>query len=161
MTPAGLPHSEILGSKLACSSPRRFAACCVLRRRRAPRHPPCAVVSCLPQKIGLGRPSEPSAPCRNGSLKGDAKRNLIRARIAPWRLLLSGVRVTDYCPLLNARSPSRYRCMSPCSRPCMSGAHDNSSLSSMTVTRASSGLAPSSRPPFGMPPCLTGRRSSL
>ena len=41
--PAGLPHSEIPGSVLACSSPRLFAACHVLHRRSVPRHPPCAL----------------------------------------------------------------------------------------------------------------------
>src|SRR5690349_12199197 len=43
--PAGLPHSEIRGSSLACSYPRRFAAYRVLHRPSAPRHPPCALCS--------------------------------------------------------------------------------------------------------------------
>ena len=42
---AGLPHSEIPGSSLACSSPRLFAACHVLRRLSAPRHPPVTLSS--------------------------------------------------------------------------------------------------------------------
>src|SRR5437879_5708513 len=41
----GFPHSEIPGSKLACSSPRLFAACHVLHRLLAPRHPPYALSS--------------------------------------------------------------------------------------------------------------------
>src|ERR1700675_2327213 len=41
----GFPHSEILGSKLACSSPRLIAACHVLHRLLAPRHPPYALSS--------------------------------------------------------------------------------------------------------------------
>ena len=45
MTPAGLPHSEIRGSMDACSSPRLFAACHVLLRLPAPRHPPCALTA--------------------------------------------------------------------------------------------------------------------
>ena len=40
-----LPHSDISGSKLACSSPKRFAANRVLRRHSAPRHPPYALCS--------------------------------------------------------------------------------------------------------------------
>jgi hypothetical protein len=40
---AGFPHSDSHGSKLACSSPWRFAAGRVLLRRVAPRHPPCAL----------------------------------------------------------------------------------------------------------------------
>ena len=34
----GFPHSEILGSKPACGSPRLIAACHVLHRLLAPRH---------------------------------------------------------------------------------------------------------------------------
>ena len=41
---SGFPHSDISGSRLACSSPERFAARCVLRRPLTPRHPPCALV---------------------------------------------------------------------------------------------------------------------
>ena len=43
MTPAGLPHSDIRGSKLASSSPRHFVGCHVLHRLSVPRHPPCAL----------------------------------------------------------------------------------------------------------------------
>ena len=41
--PAGLPHSEIRGSKDICSSPRLIAACHVFLRRLVPRHSPCAL----------------------------------------------------------------------------------------------------------------------
>src|SRR5688572_27223902 len=41
----GLPHSEILGSKPVCGSPRLIAAYRVLHRRPAPRHPPYALSS--------------------------------------------------------------------------------------------------------------------
>ena len=56
--PAGFPHSDTPGSKLACNSPRLFAACHVLLRRSVPRHPPCALsrlTSPLPS-TGSGRP---------------------------------------------------------------------------------------------------------
>ena len=43
--PAGLPHSETSGSRNACFSPELFAACCVLHRLMAPRHPPCALTT--------------------------------------------------------------------------------------------------------------------
>src|SRR6266487_1145893 len=39
----GLPHSEILGSQLVCSSPRLISAYHVLHRLPVPRHPPCAL----------------------------------------------------------------------------------------------------------------------
>ena len=39
----GFPHSDILGSKLTYSSPRRFAVRRVLLRLLVPRHSPCAL----------------------------------------------------------------------------------------------------------------------
>ena len=45
MTRRGFPHSDIPGSKLVCSSPRRFAAYRVLHRLLAPRHSPYALSS--------------------------------------------------------------------------------------------------------------------
>jgi hypothetical protein len=51
MTPAGLPHSEISGSKRACRSPKLIAACYVLHRLSVPRHPPSTLsnltIKCL------------------------------------------------------------------------------------------------------------------
>jgi hypothetical protein len=41
----GFPHSEIPGSKPACGSPGLIAACHVLLRLLAPRHPPYALCS--------------------------------------------------------------------------------------------------------------------
>jgi hypothetical protein len=43
----GFPHSEIPGSKPACGSPRLIAACHVLHRLLAPRHPPYALSSLI------------------------------------------------------------------------------------------------------------------
>ena len=45
LQPAGFPHSDIHGSKPACGSPWLFAACHVLPRLSAPRHPPCALTT--------------------------------------------------------------------------------------------------------------------
>ena len=42
---AGLPHSDITGSKPVCSSPALFAAYHVLHRLQKPRHPPSALVT--------------------------------------------------------------------------------------------------------------------
>jgi hypothetical protein len=44
----GLPHSEIRGSTGARPSPRLIAACHVLHRLSAPRHPPDALLSLAP-----------------------------------------------------------------------------------------------------------------
>lgn len=43
LQPAGLPHSEIHGSMLVCSSPWLIAAYHVLHRLSMPRHPPYAL----------------------------------------------------------------------------------------------------------------------
>src|SRR5580692_10453418 len=43
----GFPHSEIPGSKPACGSPGLIAACHVLLRLLAPRHPPYALSSLI------------------------------------------------------------------------------------------------------------------
>ena len=45
ITPGGFPHSDISGSTLVCSSPKLIAACHVLHRLLAPRHPPYALSS--------------------------------------------------------------------------------------------------------------------
>ena len=45
MTPAGLLHSEIHGSKSAYDSPWHIAVSCVLLRLSVPRHSPCALCS--------------------------------------------------------------------------------------------------------------------
>ena len=42
---SGLPHSEISGSMLICSSPKLIAAYHVLHRLLMPRHSPCALFS--------------------------------------------------------------------------------------------------------------------
>ena len=56
----GLPHSEIPGSKPARGSPRLFAACHVLHRLLAPRHPPDALAFLDPTS-GNGTPPSPEA----------------------------------------------------------------------------------------------------
>ena len=45
--PVGFPHSDIPGSKPACGSPRLIAACHVLHRLLAPRHPLYALSSLI------------------------------------------------------------------------------------------------------------------
>ena len=56
MTPAGFPHSDILGSTSARDSPRLNAACNVLHRLLAPRHPPRALSSLTPFSSWPGWP---------------------------------------------------------------------------------------------------------
>ena len=59
MTPAGLPHSEIPGSKRACRSPRLIAACCVLHRLSVPRHPPSTLSNLTIKCLDLMRSAVP------------------------------------------------------------------------------------------------------
>ena len=49
LLPAGLPHSEILGSRVICTYPKLIAAYHVLLRLREPRHPPSALAYFLYQ----------------------------------------------------------------------------------------------------------------
>src|SRR6266536_158330 len=61
MTPPGFPHSDIPGSRPACGSPGLFAACHVLPRFPAPRHPPSALSSLTTISLSLAvRPAEKS-----------------------------------------------------------------------------------------------------
>ena len=53
ITPCGLPHSDISGSMLVCSSPKLFAAYHVLLRLLTPRHPSCALSSLTTKKQSL------------------------------------------------------------------------------------------------------------
>src|SRR3990172_8688961 len=55
MTPAGLPHSEIPGSKPVGGSPRLIAASHVLHRLLAPRHPPFALSSLTIDLVPVAR----------------------------------------------------------------------------------------------------------
>src|SRR5437773_11013063 len=62
MTPAGLPHSDVSGSKRACRSPKLIAACCVLHRLSVPRHPPSTLsnltIKCLDlMRSAVARPN--------------------------------------------------------------------------------------------------------
>ena len=53
MTPAGFPHSDILGSKPVCGSPRLIAADYVLHRLSTPRHPPYTLSSLTKLEFSL------------------------------------------------------------------------------------------------------------
>ena len=76
MTPAGLPHSEIPGSQPACGSPRLFAACYVLHRRSAPRHPPFTLSS-----LTIHKPE--TLACSALENPFELSKNLARGRVEP------------------------------------------------------------------------------
>ncbi len=62
MTQGGLPHSEIAGSKLVCSSPTLIAGYRVLHRLLAPRHSPYALSS-LTYETASTDAQSPTAAC--------------------------------------------------------------------------------------------------
>ena len=62
----GFPHSDIPGSKPACGSPRLIAACHVLHRLLAPRHPPYALSSLI---IKLTQTVEVVSPDRSQGIE--------------------------------------------------------------------------------------------
>ena len=74
--PAGLPHSDTPGSRLACSSPGLFAACHVLRRRSVPRHPPCALVRLTSPRSSAERRTATYVRSTSGSATGPVHRRL-------------------------------------------------------------------------------------
>ena len=77
-SPAGLPHSDIPGSKPVCGSPRLFAAYRVLRRLSAPRHPPCTLSSLT--KLEL--PLHPANPIASNPIQ--LSKNLEKRRAIAW-----------------------------------------------------------------------------
>jgi hypothetical protein len=74
---SGLPHSEIPGSKPARGSPRLFAACHVLHRLLAPRHPPDALAFLHPRQ-----PPPQTHPARSPTVGGSwpTRTHFARAR---------------------------------------------------------------------------------
>jgi hypothetical protein len=72
-----LPHSEILGSKPVCGSPKLFAAYHVLHRLLAPRHSPYALSSLTIFELGTNADSPSSqrpAPGRPSEAGVEAER---------------------------------------------------------------------------------------
>ena len=104
----GFPHSDIRGSTIARISPRLFAACHVLHRLLAPRHPPNALVS-----LTIQAPQRPHAVpnraqtyrCRTASstltnytpfpdspVKDLPQRELVSAEGVSWKRLAARTR---------------------------------------------------------------------
>ena len=70
LQPAGLSHSEILGSKVICTYPRLIAAYHVLHRLREPRHPPCALSYFLRLPRGKRGDAAHTFSCLSDSIRG-------------------------------------------------------------------------------------------
>src|SRR5258706_15454366 len=82
--PAGLPHSEIPGSKPVCGSPRLIAAYRVLRRLSAPRHPPCTLSSLT--KLEHSFPGESYRFLPDSVVKELENRHAFHGAPIPWKL---------------------------------------------------------------------------
>src|SRR5262245_56647554 len=67
MTPAGFPHSEILGSKLVSSSPRLIAADHVFHRLLAPRHSPFALINLDQNRLDAISEATTSVQCHQST----------------------------------------------------------------------------------------------
>ena len=122
----GLPHSEIPGSKPVCGSPRLIAACHVLHRFSAPRHPPSTLSSltikylrresfsfyptllskiaitadqkALRTLFALGELSHPRYPAPDSSIPSRADGGAERARTADLRLAKPPLSQLSYSP---------------------------------------------------------------
>ena len=70
---AGLPHSDIPGSKVAPTSPGLFAECHVLHRLSMPRHPPNALLILESSSSCAGMKSDDITPTHNAQLYPSGK----------------------------------------------------------------------------------------
>ncbi len=76
----GFPHSDTRGSTIARISPRLFAACHVLHRLSAPRHPPDALVHAPDKDPTSGTNAAARAQGRGGGRGGRAPPRAARPR---------------------------------------------------------------------------------
>ncbi|SRR6266566_878090 len=101
MTPAGFPHSDTSGSKSARDSPEIFAACHVLLRLLAPRHPLRALCSLTPpapdQVVSRGWVS--------GLILDKTRRNRSSSITAETRIPVGKVRSTEMDPEGSPKAP--------------------------------------------------------
>jgi hypothetical protein len=91
----GFPHSDIRGSTIARISPRLFAACHVLHRLLAPRHPPNALVS-----LTIQSPQCPHA-VPNRAQTSSAEQQALRLPTT----LHSQIHLSKNCPDENTSQP--------------------------------------------------------
>ena len=92
----GFPHSEIRGSTIARISPRLNAACHVLHRLLAPRHPPNALLSLFIHTTA--RAQGQTTPHAATQVTGGSARIIPRARssLAPGRCASLTHTTTDH-----------------------------------------------------------------
>ena len=97
----GFPHSEICGSTIARISPQLIAACHVLHRLLAPRHPPNALNSLrstFARTQYQTAPTTPSRPCQATSQHPNALTTILYATSTKSLIYLSMNRPTRTAP---------------------------------------------------------------
>ncbi len=95
----GFPHSDIRGSTIARISPRLFAACHVLHRLLAPRHPPNALLSLHQPNPKPARRTKPRPTCTKPKNQASANTHtLTQSTNQPFHLHLSKEQSTRPAP---------------------------------------------------------------
>jgi hypothetical protein len=122
----GFPHSDIRGSTIARISPRLFAACHVLHRLLAPRHPPNALLM-LSNSSNTARAQDQTAqrvppPARLGQCSAGAGTTHASANfthfgqiIPPRRPVTEAARADN--PSARSDSPSQRTCPAQANGP--------------------------------------------
>ena len=105
----GFPHSEIVGSKVAHTSPTLIAACHVLHRLYMPRHPPNALTSRL--RVHTTNDSTGSA---RRSTRNSAR--AVRRGILVWMINLS-LEIRTIIKAVTMMSPDKVTTTNPVRRP--------------------------------------------
>ena len=90
---SGLPHSDISGSMLICSSPKLFAAYHVLHRLLMPRHSPCALYS-----LTLSSRLSSRSNAISGSLQVNRRIMQAHKKLSPFWLIV--ITLKNNCSLL-------------------------------------------------------------
>ncbi len=125
-----MPHSEILGSQPARGSPRLFAACHVLHRLLAPRHPPDALAFLGPhQRQPHHTPHQVCDPAGTPPVGARRRRREEDAAAAAGKAIPASTATTSAGRSLAARSQQAASIPMPNMRPAADGrrgqdAHD-------------------------------------
>jgi hypothetical protein len=110
----GFPHSEIRGSKVAHTSPRLIAACHVLHRLYAPRHPRIALTSRLrAHTTNISAVTRQRAALRRAGLQATRVKRAAE-RLSSGAGVLISARLIRECPASSALAASQ---LLACSRP--------------------------------------------
>ena len=128
----GFPHSEICGSTIARISPQLIAACHVLHRLLAPRHPPNALISL--ETNSIARTQYQTAPKRSQSVQASSQHQTLLTTLLYATSTKSLIYLSMNMPTRTASQPAGQRSRS--SRHTPDSTHHTASR---TAPRPSSG----------------------